>query len=162
MDSPEKRICVSGTLRRNVRPEILDFARKNRSTPAAGEAEVWDRVRAGRLGRRFRRQSVIRGWIVDFWCPSKRLVIEIDGPDHNSEPKKSNDLIRDNILFEKLGIYTLRLPLRLVLDDLDGAVELIRREMECRPTKYLDFRWTKKRKRTSKAAAALPLKGVSR
>ena len=50
-------------------------------TPA--EKILWEEVHAKKLGVRFRRQQVIAGLIVDFYCHKAALVIEVDGPPSN-------------------------------------------------------------------------------
>lgn len=135
----ELRSHPGENLRRNVRPEIREWAKEMRCNPAAGEAELWERLRAKRLGFRFHRQAVLRGWIADFWCPAKRLVVEIDGVSHQNEYRRTRDSARDKTLLDKLGIRTLRFPLELVQDNLDEVVDKIRCEMKCRPTRYLRF-----------------------
>lgn len=54
-----------------------------RRLPTDAEAKLWSRLRAGRMnGWKFRRQVSIQRYIVDFVCPSARLVIEVDGSQH--------------------------------------------------------------------------------
>jgi very-short-patch-repair endonuclease len=110
-----------------------------RRNPADGESELWEQLRAKHLGFRFHRQAVLRGWIADFWCPAKRLIVEIDGGSHRTKNRKIRDSLRDNALREKLDIYTLRIPLEMVKNRLDEVVDLIRSEMNRRPTGYLRF-----------------------
>jgi len=56
------------------------LAKINRSEPTAAEAAAWDLLRNRRcLGLKFRRQHVIRGFIVDFYCPELRIAVEVDG-----------------------------------------------------------------------------------
>ena len=81
--------CPHRTLRRGVRREVLIWAKQLRANPAAGEAALWSRLRASRMGFRFRRQAILRGWIADFWCPAKRLVVEVDGCHIGTRPGES-------------------------------------------------------------------------
>jgi len=53
---------------------------RNKQTPQ--EIILWSRLRREQLGSKFRRQHSIGGYIADFYCPSKKLVIEIDGSQH--------------------------------------------------------------------------------
>lgn len=126
-------------LRGKVRPEVKEWAKKMRREPAAGEAELWERLRGNKLGFRFRRQAIVRGWIADFWCPAKRLIVEIDGGSHHLAHKRAADVVRDEALAKKLDIRTLRVPLKDVLEDMEKVVNLIRVEMQCRTTGYLQF-----------------------
>jgi len=52
-------------------------------TPA--ERHLWAALRRSALGVRARPQHVIRGWIVDFYVPARRLVIEVDGDIHDGQ-----------------------------------------------------------------------------
>lgn len=65
----------------------LDLAREYRGQATASEAKAWAILRNRQLlGLKFRRQHVIDGFIVDFYCAEHRLVLEIDGEVH-SMPK---------------------------------------------------------------------------
>ena len=55
----------------------------------------------------FNRQKIIGNYIVDFYCASKKLVIELDGAQHYEKEAQEQDLIRDNYL-RSLGLTVLR------------------------------------------------------
>jgi very-short-patch-repair endonuclease len=74
------------------------------------------------LGYRFRRQSIILGWIADFWCPELRFVVEVDGRSHDS--RHIEDRYRDEVMAQA-AISVLRIPAALVERDLDRAVREI-------------------------------------
>ncbi len=71
------------------------------------EALLWDYIRHGALGVKFRRQHVIGDYIADFACLSEKLIIELDGGYHNTEQQKEADLVRDAWL-NKMGYKVLR------------------------------------------------------
>ena len=98
--------------------EILKpLARQMRMNPTAAENRMWQRIRRRQVrGAKFRRQSAIDRYIVDFCCPSLRLVIEIDGPIH--EQTQEQDAIRQTIL-ESLGFRVLRFTNCDVLNDIE-------------------------------------------
>lgn len=77
-----------------------------RRRPTRGERAFWAILKTMGLTNLFWRQTVILGWIVDFWCPSRRLAIEIDGPSH--EQTEGYDARRANVMHEELGIRTVR------------------------------------------------------
>lgn len=84
----EKRNPVSGRLR--------DFAKDQRSLSTRAEALFWSQVRAGRLsGHKFKRQVPITPYIVDFLCPSARLIVELDGEPHETAERRERDAARD-------------------------------------------------------------------
>ena len=82
----------------------------------SAEVAVWNIVRRGQLGWRFRRQEPIGPYIVDFLCVARRLVVEMDGADHGGE----YDRIRDAYL-RRLGFRVLRFPNDALAEP--GAVE---------------------------------------
>jgi len=79
---------------------------------------------SGMCGIKFRRQHPIEGFIVDFYCPSKRLAIEIDGRIHNFQ--KEADKQRQNII-EEHNINFLRFSNNEVLNNLDYVLKSIKR-----------------------------------
>src|SRR5271163_1945670 len=65
---------------RGARPEKVRRARMFRQAPTSAEALLWEGLRRRFVaGLRFRRQHIIAGYVVDFYCPSLRLAIEVDG-----------------------------------------------------------------------------------
>ncbi|UHC14988.1 DUF559 domain-containing protein [Methylobacterium currus] len=84
----EKRNPVSGRLR--------DFANDQRSLATRAEALFWSQVRADRLsGHKFKRQVPITPYIVDFLCPSARLIVELDGEPHDTVERRRRDATRN-------------------------------------------------------------------
>jgi very-short-patch-repair endonuclease len=79
-------------------------------------------LRSSQLGTRFRRQVVLRGYIVDFFAPEARLVVEVDGAHH--ERRRGADKRRDAVLAEA-GLTVLRLPAQLVLGNLPVTLRLV-------------------------------------
>lgn len=95
------------------------------------EAEklVWSRIRNKQLkGRQVYRQRIIGNYIVDFYCPKVRLVIEIDGGQHFSEEGLQKDSVRDDYI-KKLGFRVLRFSDRDVFMNLEAIVERIYENM---------------------------------
>ena len=65
------------------REKLIESARRLRETPTTAEALLWKKLRKKRLGGlKFRRQHIIHAFIVDFYCPQAKLVIEVDGSVH--------------------------------------------------------------------------------
>ena len=88
---------------------------RNRSTSA--EAELWNILKSKNLdGRKFRRQHSIGNYIVDFCCPSEKIIIELDGDPHGEYHKIEEDKNRDKYL-ESLGFIVLRFENRFVFQD---------------------------------------------
>src|SRR5512133_277413 len=89
-----------------VPPEIhrkmIELAREFRKEPTEGEKILWKALRGRRLdGIKFRRQQPIGYFVVDFYNSAYRLVVEVDGPVHESQ--KDADRARQEIL-EELGL----------------------------------------------------------
>jgi very-short-patch-repair endonuclease len=89
------------------------------------ERLLWSRLRARQLGEQFRRQTLILGFVVDFYCPRLRFAIEVDGPKHGEITKRTRDAQHDAILYRKRRIRTFRLERRLIERDLELAVRAI-------------------------------------
>ncbi len=63
--------------------EKLQRARELRRDMTSAEKVLWNELRGNKLGVHFRRQQIIAGFIVDFYCHRAGLVIELDGDIHN-------------------------------------------------------------------------------
>ena len=86
------------------------------------ERVLWSRIRGKQLkGRQFYRQRPIGNYIVDFYCPSANLVIELDGGQHFTEEGKKKDKIRDNHL-KILGFQIRRYSDVDVLKNIEGVL----------------------------------------
>ena len=73
----------------------LALARRFRRQPTPAEAEAWQLLRDERiLGLKFRRQQLVAGFIVDFYCASLRLVLELDGGAHDDPVQAEYDARR--------------------------------------------------------------------
>ncbi|MDY7108554.1 MAG: DUF559 domain-containing protein [Planctomycetota bacterium] len=91
---------------------------------------LWQRLRHSRLGGlRFRRQHVIGPYIVDFCCPARNLVIEVDGESHVG--RGAIDAERDAFLRSR-GMIVIRVTNDDVLRDTDAVCEFIVRAAESR------------------------------
>jgi very-short-patch-repair endonuclease len=103
---------------------ILDAARQLRHEQTRPEELLWERLRQRRLqGAKFRRQHPLAGYVLDFYCHSARLAVEVDGRCH--EIQDDADAERDAYLALR-GVRVLRLPAHLVLGDIDAALDAIR------------------------------------
>jgi chorismate synthase len=81
--------------------KLKEFARENRQSQTETEELLWQTVRNRQVGGyKFRRQHPIAGFIPDFVCLEKRLIIEIDGTYHNAEEQKKYDEARAEWLKE--------------------------------------------------------------
>ena len=101
---------------------------RNNLTPA--EAKLWTLLKNGALnGRKFRRQHSIQNYIVDFYCPSEKLIIELDGQGHFNTDKAILDADRDKNLMA-LGNTILRFENKLIFQTPDLVLAEIERHFK--------------------------------
>lgn len=87
------------------------------------EKVFWEHVRRRRFDKlRFRRQQIIDGFIVDFYCPKLKLIIEIDGEIHAHQ--KEYDAMREAVL-KRRGLKIIRLKNEDVLSDPEAVLEKV-------------------------------------
>ena len=105
--------------------KLKNRARSLRKHMTESERVLWSRLRWKQLLRvQFYRQKPIGNYIVDFFAPKTKLVIEVDGSQHLEGGNASRDKDRDAYL-AGLGIQVLRFNSREVLRDTDAVVEII-------------------------------------
>jgi len=103
---------------------MIDRARQLRRHQTGPETKLWHAIRNSQLaGLKFRRQRPIGRYVVDFYCASHKLVVELDGDSHN-ESNYQDDVKRQAWL-EKSGYRVLRIENDDVLKDLDAVLEVI-------------------------------------
>ncbi|TKD45320.1 MAG: endonuclease domain-containing protein [Mesorhizobium sp.] len=100
-------------------------ARKMRKARTDAELKLWNEIRAHRvMGLAFRRQMPIAGYIVDFACPDKKLIVELDGSQHAQAEASASDAAR-TAKFEALGWTILRFWNDDVIRDIDDVCQHI-------------------------------------
>ena len=115
-------------------PRLKAKARQLRRDSTDSERALWSRLRNKQIsGVQFYRQKPIGGYIVDFYAPGAKLVIEVDGGQHLEGPHVQNDMSRDGHL-GSLGLKVLRFNSREVMKESDAVIEVIRRSVEERLT----------------------------
>lgn len=98
-----------------VQPEKYQRAKELRQNMTEAEKILWQHLRANRLkGWHFRRQQIIDGFIVDFYCHKAGLVIEVDGPIH--EGQHIEDAQRETALVER-GLSILRFTNKAIMNN---------------------------------------------
>jgi len=116
-----RRYIIAG---QRVAPAKLKAAKDLRRSMTEAERLLWAAVRANRLdGLHFRRQQVIDGFVVDFYCHAAGLVLEIDGPVHDG--RVEYDAERSRVL-QSRGLCVLRLRNEDVLHRLGTVLAQIR------------------------------------
>ncbi len=116
---PVKNIIPGQT----VAKEKLQRARELRRDMTPAEKALWQQLRANKLGVHFRRQQIIAGFIVDFYCHKAALVIEVDGDIHDLQQEE--DAKREKALGE-MGLRIIRFRNNEVLKNLSTVVGKIK------------------------------------
>lgn len=106
--------------------KYLEARRKElRKNLTSAEATLWKYLQRKQLhGRKFRRQHSIENFIVDFYCPKEKLIIELDSAYHLDFAQQNYDLERTNRL-ETLGFKVVRFENKLVFEAIDYVLEEI-------------------------------------
>ncbi len=104
---------------------LKQLSRNLRRNMTDAERLLWSKLRSKQIkGLQFYRQKIIDNYIVDFYCPKSKLVIEVDGGQHYSAEGIDKDKERDNYMI-KSGITVLRFSDREVLGQVDVVLEKI-------------------------------------
>jgi len=107
---------------------LLDNARHLRANATEAETMLWNRLRRANLnGLRFRRQVPIAGFIADFCCRENKLIVEVDRGQHAISIEA--DATR-TLKLQQEGFRVLRFWNSAVLENLEGVLEVIVREIE--------------------------------
>ncbi|MCY1281768.1 hypothetical protein D9M68_787550 [compost metagenome] len=105
--------------------DLKHNARQLRSNMTDAERQLWYHLRGHRfLGLKFKRQKPMGRYIVDFICMEHRLVIELDGGQHQEQVARDTE--RDRYFIEQ-GYRVLRFWNHEVLGEMDSVLEVIRR-----------------------------------
>ena len=110
---------------RPYRKTLKEPARSLRTNMTDAEQALWRHVRRKQMhGTQFYRQKPLLSFVVDFYCPAAKLVIEIDGSQHRDEEHRVTDQARDAAL-AGLGLRVLRFDNRQVLVETAAVLEII-------------------------------------
>ena len=97
---------------------------RNNLTPA--EATLWLSLKNKQLaGRKFRRQVSFSSYIVDFYCPKEKLVIELDGLYHDMKRRKAYEKKRE-VYLKNLGLKVIRFRNPQVYEELEEVLKMIK------------------------------------
>ena len=100
----------------------IQFKRRLRANTTEPERRLWSRLRSRQLGSlKFRRQHGVGPYVVDFYCPERSIVIEIDGDTHADGDTLTRDERREHYL-KALDLHVIRYTNREIMTDLDGVM----------------------------------------
>ncbi len=103
---------------------LVSIARTLRKRSTEPEQRLWSALRARRLQFKFRRQVPLCGYVVNFACFERRVVVELDGSQHGSGAPKAADALRDARLAEA-GFRVVRFHNVQVYQELPTVLEQI-------------------------------------
>ena len=99
-------------------------ARSLRRSMSLPEVLLWRELRKKPKGVQYRRQHPAGPYVLDFFCATRKLAIELDGESHNFGERPLRDEARDKWL-ESQGIHVVRVSARDVLKNRDGVLQFI-------------------------------------
>ena len=106
-------------------PNLKEKARRLRTQMTDSERALWQRLRGKQVQSvQFYRQKPIGNYIVDFYAPKARMVVEVDGSQHMESKQAARDLHRDAFLASQ-GLRVLRFDDRQVLTEIEGVMAVI-------------------------------------
>lgn len=109
------------------RKDLKDKSRTLRTKSTLSEVLLWNKLKRKQLNYQFLRQKPIGNYIVDFYCPEKKLVIEIDGVSHMN--KYDYDIARVNYL-NSMGLSVLVFSDLEVKKNINNVVQSILNKLE--------------------------------
>ncbi|HEY9116090.1 MAG TPA: DUF559 domain-containing protein [Bacteroidales bacterium] len=115
------------------RKPLKGFRQELRNNLTSAEAVLWTVLQKSKLdGKKFRRQHSIGKYIVDFYCPSEKLAIELDGAEHFTIQGEAHDIERDKYI-SSFNIKILRFENKDVFNNLEAVLEEIRNSFKKPP-----------------------------
>ncbi len=105
---------------------LKGYRKDLRNNQTSAETRLWIMIKNKQLeGRKFRRQHSIDNFIVDFYCPSEKLVIELDGQAHYNPVSENKDFERDFVL-KKYDISVLRFENKMIFKQPEIVINAIK------------------------------------
>jgi very-short-patch-repair endonuclease len=102
--------------------QTVRAARRLRKEMTLPEVILWTELRKRPGGLKFRNQHPAGRYVVDFFCASAKLAVEIDGEVHGRGDQPEKDRVRDAWL-NREGVRVVRVPAKAVLDDVAAVID---------------------------------------
>jgi very-short-patch-repair endonuclease len=103
------------------------FRKNLRNNSTSAEATLWKLIKNLQLSdRKFRRQHGLGNYIVDFYCPTERLIVELDGDSHGEYIMIEEDIKRE-VYLKKLGYRIIRFENREIFQNPEYVIEEIKK-----------------------------------
>ena len=104
----------------------LKYRRKDlRKKSTETETLLWEELRKNKLGVKFFRQYSVDGYVIDFYCPKKRLGVELEGEIHKRKTTKIYDIYRKKYL-EAFGIKIIIFENKEIINSMKSIIRIIR------------------------------------
>lgn len=117
--------CYTYVMKKNT-----NLARELRKNQTPQEKKLWNILRNHQFyGYEFRRQYPIGDYIVDFICREKKIIIELDGGQHNEDKNIISDIKRTEFL-NSLGYKVIRFWNNDINNNIDGVFNVIKNELD--------------------------------
>ena len=111
-----------------------------RFEPTLAEKELWDRLRNRKIGHKIRRQHIIQGFIADFFCVEKNVILEVDGGIHLTKEQIEHDKFRTEVL-NNHGYIVFRYSNEEVLKDPFKVANKIKDQLDKLPSRKKTNSW---------------------
>ncbi|NOT52805.1 MAG: endonuclease domain-containing protein [Chitinophagaceae bacterium] len=98
---------MESKMHRGAQKPLFQMAREHRNNATHAEEILWNYLKTKPFSIKFRRQHPYSAYILDFYCHSLKLVIEVDGSIHDLEEVKRDDIQRQRSL-ENDGLMVIR------------------------------------------------------
>jgi very-short-patch-repair endonuclease len=108
--------------------EMKPIRRLLRKQNVPAERVLWQKIRRKQLGFRFLRQFSIGRFVVDFYCPEKKIAIEIDGVTHCTDIEISKDLVKENYI-KNLGLELFRFKNSEIYNDMGLVLDFLHKRL---------------------------------
>ena len=112
------------------RKQLERYRKRLRNHSTSAEATLWKYLKGKQLGKKFRRQHSVGNFIVDFYCATERVAIELDGEPHFTEDGMRYDARRTQYL-NGLNIKVIRFENVRVFEDLGAVLKEIQVAVGC-------------------------------
>ncbi len=105
-------------------PLVFELAKNLRKNMTHAEMILWNSLKAGVNGLKFRRQHPLGIYVADFYCHKVKLIIEVDGSIHDKKEIKEYDIKRENDLIND-GYTVIRFSNKQVLTEIEFVLSTI-------------------------------------
>lgn len=116
----------------SYKKQLIQLGKNLRNNSTKEEIILWQYLKQKQLGVKFRRQQPIDKYIADFVCFEKKIIIELDGGQHNSSLGIQKDRSRD-LFFTNNGYKVIRIWNNEINHNIEGVIRKIQSEIECPP-----------------------------